>query len=95
MVLYKHPKVAEAAVIGIPDEMRGEVVGAVIALKGGAVATEQEIRRFCLKRLADYKVPRQIIFLDSLPRTTTGKIDKESIRARLSIPSPFPEVVIS
>ncbi len=95
MVLYKHPKVAEAAVIGIPDEMRGEMVGAVIALRDGAVATEQEIRRFCLKRLADYKVPRQIIFLDSLPRTATGKIDKESIRARLSIPSPFSEVAIS
>ncbi|MFC2056346.1 class I adenylate-forming enzyme family protein [Chloroflexota bacterium] len=95
MVLYKHPNVSEAAVIGIPDEMRGEVVGVVIVLKSGAVATEQEIKQFCLKRLADYKVPRRIIFLASLPRTATGKIDKESIRARLSIPSPFPEVVIS
>jgi len=88
-VLYKHPKVVEAAVIGIPDEMRGEVVWAIISLKKGEVATEQEIKQFCLERMANYKVPRQVIFLDSLPKTATGKIDKETIRNHLSIPSLF------
>ena len=88
-VLSTHPKVAEAAVIGIPDEMRGEVVGAVIGLKEGEVATEQEIKQFCLALIASYKVPKQVMFLDSLPRTATGQIDKESIRGFLSIPPTF------
>ena len=79
-VLYTYPKVAEAAVVGIPDELRGEVVRAVISLKEGEVATEEEIRRFCREHMADYKVPKQVIFLDSLPKTATGKIDKEDLK---------------
>jgi len=79
-VLYTHPKVAEAAVVGIPDELRGEVVRAIISLKAGEVATEQEIKRFCLERVANYKVPKQVIFLDSLPKTATGKIRKEDLK---------------
>ena len=76
---------AEAAVIGILDKLRGEVVGAAIRLKAGKVATEQEIKHFCLERMVSYKVPKQIIFLDSLPRTVSGNIDKESIRDQLVI----------
>lgn len=94
-VLHTHPKVAEAAVIGIPDEMRGEVVGVVISLKEGKVATEQEIKQFCLERIANYKVPKQVMFLNSLPKTANGKIDKEGIREHLSIPSPFQKMAIS
>lgn len=90
-VLFSHPKVAEAVVLGIPDELRGEVIGAVVGLKKGEIATEQEIKRFCLEHLSGYKVPKQIIFMDSLPRTASGKIDKASIRERLSIPPLFPE----
>jgi len=82
-VLHSHPKVAEAAVVGIPDEVRGEIVRACISLKQGEAATEEEIRYFCLERMADYKVPRQIIFLDSLPKTTTGKIREEDLKGRL------------
>jgi len=93
-VLNQHPSVAEAAVIGFPDEMRGEVVGAVLSLKKGATATEQEIKQLCLDHLASYKVPKQIVFLDSLPRSADGKIDKESLRRLLSIPSPSLKVVI-
>jgi long-chain acyl-CoA synthetase len=93
-VLYQHPQVAEAVVIGVPDEMRGEVVGAVVSLKKGATTTEQDIKRWCLDRLASYKVPKQIFFLGSLPRTATGTIDKESIRRHLSIPSPLLRVAI-
>jgi len=79
-VLYTHPKVAEAAVVGIPDELRGEVIRAIISLKAGEVATEQEIKRFCLEHIANYKVPKQVIFLDSLPKTATGKIRKEDLK---------------
>ncbi|MFC1983530.1 class I adenylate-forming enzyme family protein [Chloroflexota bacterium] len=79
-VLYTHPKVAEAAVVGIPDNLRGEVARAVISLKVGETATEQEIKRFCLERIANYKVPKQVIFLDSLPKTAAGKIRKEDLK---------------
>ncbi len=79
-VLYTHPKVAEAAVVGIPDELRGEVIRAIISLKAGEAATEQEIKRFCLERIANYKVPKQVIFLDSLPKTATGKIRKGDLK---------------
>jgi len=72
-ILNTHPKVAEVTVLGVPDELRGETVKAVIGLKAGAVATEQEIKRFCLERLANYKVPREIIFTNSLPKATTDR----------------------
>ena len=55
--------------VGVPDELRGEVVKAIIRLKEGEVATEEEIRRFCREHMADYKLPKQIIFVDSLPET--------------------------
>jgi long-chain acyl-CoA synthetase len=79
-VLHTYPKIAEAAVVGIPDELRGEVIRAVVSLKAGETATEQEIKRFCLDRIANYKVPRQVIFLDSLPKTAAGKIRKEDLK---------------
>ena len=88
-VLHTHPKIAGAAVVGIPDELRGEIVGAVISLKKGEVTTEEEIRRFCRQRLANYKVPKQIVFLDSLPKTATGEICKEDLRNYLLISSPL------
>lgn len=81
-VLTSHPRVAEAAVVGVPDELRGEVPRAFIRLKGGEVATEQEIKKFCLERLANYKVPKELIFADSLPKTAEGKIDKKSLREK-------------
>lgn len=88
-VLYTHPKVAEAAVVGIPDELRGEAIRAVISLKEGQVATELEIKQFCRQYLANYKVPKQIIFVDSLPKTATGKIRKEDLRGCLLALSPL------
>lgn len=79
-VLYTHPKVAEVAVVGIPDKLRGEAVKAFIRLKEGAVATEREIKQFCRERLADFKVPKQIVFMASLPKTISGKIRKEVLK---------------
>jgi long-chain acyl-CoA synthetase len=66
-VLAGHPKVAEAGVVAVRDEVRGETPRAIIRLKPGEVATEQEIKKFCLERLANYKVPREIVFTVSEP----------------------------
>jgi acyl-coenzyme A synthetase/AMP-(fatty) acid ligase len=60
--------------------MRGETIKAVISLKEGEVATEQEIKQFCRQHMADYKVPRQVGFMDSLPKTADGKICKEDLK---------------
>lgn len=79
-VLLRHPKVAEAAVVGMPDEVRGETIRAVIRLKAGEKASEQEMKRFCQEHLANYKVPKQVIFVDSIPRTESGEIRKEALR---------------
>jgi len=79
-VLHTHPKVAEAAVVGIPDEIRGERIRAVVSLKAGEAVTEGELQGFCREHLANYKVPKQIIFMDSLPKTATGKIRKEDLK---------------
>ena len=79
-VLYNHPDVEAAAVIGQPDAARGEWVKAVIVLKGGATVTEDTIREYCAGHLADYKTPRLIEFVDDLPRTASGKILKRALR---------------
>ena len=81
-VITTYPKVDEVAVVGIadPDGMRGEVVRAVIQLKPGQVAKEAEIKRYCLARLANYKVPKQVIFVASLPRMPGGQVDKEALK---------------
>jgi long-chain acyl-CoA synthetase len=79
-VLTSHPQVAEVAVVGIGDAVRGEIPKAFIRLKAGEVATEQEIKHFCLERLANYKVPREVVFVDFLPKTADGRIDKGELR---------------
>jgi long-chain acyl-CoA synthetase len=79
-VLYEHPKVKEAGVIGVPDEYRGEAPKAFIVLKEGEEATPEEIIEFCKKRLAAYKVPKLIEFRDDLPKTLIGKILRRELR---------------
>jgi long-chain acyl-CoA synthetase len=79
-IIGRHPKVAEVAVVGIADESRGEMPRAVIRLKAGKKASEAEIKKFCLEHLANYKVPKEIIFTESLPRTAEGRIAKEKLR---------------
>ena len=68
--------------VGVPDELRGEVVRAIINLKKGEIATEEEIRRFCREHMADYKLPKQIVFVDSLPETTS-KVGSKKLRGHL------------
>lgn len=72
--LFKHPAVAEAAVVGMPDEYRGETVKAFVVLKEGASATEEEIIAFCREHLARYKVPSAVEFRSTLPKSTVGKV---------------------
>jgi long-chain acyl-CoA synthetase len=87
-VLYKHPAVAEAAVIGVPDHKWVERVHAVIALKADATATEKEMIAFCKEHIASYKAPKSVEFVDSLPKNPQGKILKKEIRAKYHNPSP-------
>lgn len=84
-ILYQHPAVAEAAVVGIADELRGEIPKAFVALKPGEEATEKELIRYCRQNLANYKCPKQVEFCESLPKTVTGKIDKKLLREAKSI----------
>ncbi len=79
-VLYQHPKVMEAAVVGIPDVKRGDNIKAYIVLKPGETATSDEIIAYCYENLTRYKVPREIEFRDNLPRTMVGKILRRALR---------------
>jgi fatty-acyl-CoA synthase len=81
-LLFTHPKVAEAAVFGVPDEFYGEEVAAWIQLHPGEEATEDEIRAFLGPRLAHFKVPRSIRFVTEFPMTVTGKLRKFRMRER-------------
>jgi len=78
--LFTHPKIADIAIVGLPDRKVGEAVLAWIRLKVGMTATEQEIREFCNGRIAHFKIPEYIRFVDSFPMTVTGKIQKFRIR---------------
>jgi fatty-acyl-CoA synthase len=78
--LYRHPKVQEAQVFGVPDSKYGEEMCAWIVLKAGVSATEDEIREFCRGQIAHYKVPRYVRFLAELPKTVTGKAQKFAMR---------------
>ncbi|HEU4512432.1 MAG TPA: long-chain fatty acid--CoA ligase [Nocardioidaceae bacterium] len=79
-VLYEHPAVAEAAVIGKPDERLGEEVVAVVSLRPGASATVEDLIEFCKERVAAYKYPREIRLVEELPKGPTGKILKKELR---------------
>jgi long-chain acyl-CoA synthetase len=79
-VLYEHPDVVEAAVVGIPHDELGEEVGAAVALKDGATTTDRELSDFVKGQVAAYKYPRRVWFVDDLPKGPTGKILKREIQ---------------
>jgi fatty-acyl-CoA synthase len=83
-VLYEHPKVAEVAVIGLPDDRWGEAVTAVVALKEGQQLTLDELRDFGGDRLAKYKLPIRLHTIDALPRNPAGKVLKFELRNRFT-----------
>jgi fatty-acyl-CoA synthase len=78
--LYTHPAVADVQVIGVPDERYGEEFMAWIMLQPGASATDDEIREFCRGRIAHFKIPRYVRFVDEFPMTVTGKVQKYLMR---------------
>jgi len=79
-VIYKHPSVAEAAVVGVSDKLRGEVPKAFVVLKENAALSEEDLRYFLREHLAHFKIPHYFEFLGSLPKNRAGKIDKEQLR---------------
>ena len=81
-VLYQHEAVREAAVVGVPDAYRGETVKAFVSLRPGKAATAEELIAFCRSQMAAYKYPRQVEFVDELPKTVSGKLLRRELRAR-------------
>jgi len=79
-VLYTHPKVSEAAVVGVPDSVRVQTIKAYVVLKAGQVATVEDIIADCRSKIAAFKVPRVVEFVRELPKTATGKIMRRSLR---------------
>lgn len=79
-ILYSNPAILEVAVIGVPDEQWGESVKAVAVLKEGEEATEDEIMDFCKNRMAGYKIPKTVTFVEALPKSSSGKILKRVVR---------------
>ena len=80
-VLFKHPKIADATVVGAPHETMGETVRTIIVLQEGEEMTEQEVKDWVAENMAEYKVPRIIEFVNSLKKTATGKVLKKDYRA--------------
>jgi long-chain acyl-CoA synthetase len=83
-VLDEMPQVAESAAVGVPDERTGEQVIAVVVLREGASLTEDEVRDHCAERLARFKVPRTVRFVDELPHSATGKVRRASLRGSVA-----------
>jgi len=81
--LLRHPAVQEVAVVGLPHERWGEAPCAFVVLKAGQKVTDQELREFAREKLAHFKVPQWVTFVDELPKTATGKIQKFVLRGRV------------
>jgi len=79
--MHKEPRVLEAAVVGVPDKLRGEVPKAFVVLKQGFLLSEDDLRYFLRQHLAHFKIPHYLEFRQSLPKTKSGKIDKERLRS--------------
>jgi acyl-CoA synthetase (AMP-forming)/AMP-acid ligase II len=84
-ILMDHPAVAQVVTFAIPHEKLGEDIGAVVVLREGRAATERELRDFVGRRLADYKVPRRILFVDEIPKGATGKLQRIGLAAKLGL----------
>jgi long-chain acyl-CoA synthetase len=83
-LLLRHPKILEAATVGIPDELRGERIHSYIVIKEHETATPDEILAYCRENLAKYKIPRRILIRQSLPKNSLGKILKRDLKKEAS-----------
>ena len=81
-LLFSHPGILEAAVVGVPDKIMGEEVKAFVVLKPGETMTEEEVRQFCAENLASFKVPRFVEFIDELPKNILGKTLKKHLKQK-------------
>jgi malonyl-CoA/methylmalonyl-CoA synthetase len=81
--LLDHEAIAECAVVGLPDETWGEAVNAAVVLKKDAALTAHELRDWCKGRLSNYKIPKNVSFVDSLPRNAMGKVTKQAVKKLL------------
>jgi len=79
-ILFQHPKILEACTIGVPDEYRGETVKSYIVVKAGESLDREEVINYCKERLAAYKVPKIIEFIDELPKSAVGKILRRKLK---------------
>ena len=84
-VLMDHPAVAQVVTFAIPHDKLGEEVGAAVVLREGATLAEKELREFAAKRLADFKVPRKVLFLEEIPKGATGKLQRIGLAAKLGL----------
>jgi acyl-CoA synthetase (AMP-forming)/AMP-acid ligase II len=80
--LLRHPQVGEAAVVGVPDTVMGEVGRAFVVPRSGSQPSPEELIAYCRERLANFKVPRSVVLVDVLPRNAGGKVMKDVLRAR-------------
>ena len=83
-LISRHPAVAEVAVVGVPSERMGEEVVAVVVRNPDTDITEEELLAFCQERLAKYKTPRKVVFMEAMPRNGVGKILKKSLREQVA-----------
>jgi acyl-CoA synthetase (AMP-forming)/AMP-acid ligase II len=83
--LMDHPAVRQVVTFAVPHDKLGEDVGAAVVLREGAAATEKELRDFVARRLAPFKVPRQILFLDEIPKGATGKLQRIGLAQKLGL----------
>jgi long-chain acyl-CoA synthetase len=90
-VLYQHPKVKDAATVGVPDELYGEQVKSYVVLRAGQRAAAQELIEFCIERLADYKCPKWIEFVEDIPKGPTGKLLKRELTSKTGKVELFPD----
>jgi len=82
-VLHRIGGVREAAVVGVPDEMLGEAIRAFVVLDDGIAMTEQQVKRECMERLESFMVPRDVVFVPELPKTTTAKVSRRLLRSMM------------
>ena len=85
--LYQHPDIQECAVVGVPDEKFGEALFAVIITTPGSTLTQTEVINHCRKRIGGFKIPRQLVFVEEMPKSAMGKILKNELRRKYSTKS--------